>query len=220
MSGSVDTKRQDEELPDGIPPGSKLIAETEGGSKIFEGEVLSLGGGDNFEVPEGTENPNECYKELLSRVRLLVKSSGFKKRANSFYRVEGIGVQVLNFQKSWARLSVDHPLTFTVNVRFIIADLIEGFDAAKPSFMDWHLDFRIGQLDPVYQRDKWWEIANPSDLEAAWIDLERSIEGHVIGICDEGVTDAGLAGLVARFRENTLLTLETKKWFEARGLAL
>ena len=220
MSGNEDAKQYDGKLPDGIPLGSKLIAETEGGSKIFEGEVLSLGSGDNFEVPEGTENPNECYKELLSRVRLLVKPSGFKKRANSFYRVDGIGVQVLNFQKSAWRLSVDHPLDFTVNVRFIIADLIEGFDAAKPSFMDWHLDFRIGELDPVYKRDKWWEIANPSDLEAAWIDLKRSIEGYAMGICDEGVTAAGFARLVAQFGRQSLLSHKTQQWFETHGLAL
>lgn len=197
------------------PQPGELIFRTPKGSEIRMGEIFNFGPPD-FSVPAGTEDPNGCFKEVLHRTHAMLKPRGFRKTGQSFYRTKGQSTQVANFQRSQWRLSREHPISFTINVRLMLPGLSAPSDTERPKFSHWDFDIRIGRLDPGHDRDIWWDLGNRSDVEAAWRDVEQRITRDVLPVFDSATTIEGLAQIARNHRQ--YVYVETRKWFSQRGI--
>lgn len=138
------------------------------------------------------DDPEAAYKEIVSRAHALLKPIGFRKQGTAFTRVKGVSTQRVAFQKSMWRSAGD-PISFTLNLHLFVHELAPEVDPKKPRLEHFHYQSRIGSLLPG-KLDRWWDIADASDIETVWSEFGEALAGPVHRWAEQATTTDGLLG--------------------------
>lgn len=193
--------------PKGDP---KLFTVFPSGSRIYEQHW-------NFDTsptpkPPVTD-PDAAFKAILQNARTILKPEGFRKYGQKFRRTNAFSTQFIDFQKSAWR-SREDPIDFTINLAFVIHELIPEIDPKHAPYSAYHLAVRIGDYaDPP--RDTWWSVHGPESVESVWTELAPLLQGPALTFCNDAATRESLIKLADR--HHAQLPGDTNAWYQGQS---
>ncbi len=148
-------------------------------------------------MPSLATHSSQLLREIITLGPApLLKSLGFRKKDNHFFRVSGDATGHIKFQSSqWN--SPDRS-RFTLNLwTYLPALAIAGdevliVEPAKQIFA--HCGTRIGHLLPQ-QEDYWWQIGDPSEVPRVADEVCEAIEKYAIPYLEKAITLQGVSEL-------------------------
>lgn len=122
---------------------------------------------------------SQQFAELVESLRATLKSYGYKRQGNYFYKQDNENVCVIQLQKSMS--SSANEIKFTVNLG-VCSQAIRQFGSVtppknKPIIDDCHWNRRLGELLPI-KYDKWWYINENTHIN----ELKQELQSHIVSL--------------------------------------